>query len=290
MLRRRSEPSRLLDEARRILRRRGHYLTLEARDRLARAIEALEAACRGSRAFESAAVTDAARVLDHYLEKDAGFLRKSDFRRTVETYVTVAIISVLLSQMVLQLSKIGSNGMLPTFADLDDILILKVAYGVQIPFAARRILSYAAPARGHVVWFDAPNGTVNRVKRVVAVAGDVVEVKRDRVWINGRPVERRPARSRCDELPTPHSATGGGERGCKTWIEVLDGREYEVVSRGGRGVRAGPLTVPKDHVYVLGDNRTYNDDSRVWGPVDASAVHARIVGLGGSWLPSWLLW
>jgi len=89
------------------------------------------------------------------------------------------------------------------------------------------------PQRGEIVSFRSPISPEDMVKRVIAVPGDVVELREKKVFINGKEVD--------EDFVVHHREK-----------ETLDGDSL------------GPLTVPPNSYFVLGDNRDESDDSSVW--------------------------
>jgi signal peptidase I len=104
----------------------------------------------------------------------------------------------------------------------------------------------AGPARGEVVVVDVPFSEIPLIKRVIGLPGETVEIRDSKVYIDG---------------------------------EVLD----EPYLPGIFQYDFGPIIVPPDHVFVMGDNRTASNDSRVFGPVPVKKV------LGRAWLSIWPL-
>lgn len=114
------------------------------------------------------------------------------------------------------------------------------------------------------------------VKRIVAIEGDVVEVRLGHLAINGTPIERR-------QLDEPCSATGAGGK-CTLWEETLDGHTWRVAITDDVPYRDFErVRVPVGTVFVLGDNRNNSSDSRVWGPVRVDQVEGKVTFL---WLPA----
>ncbi|HEX2660816.1 MAG TPA: signal peptidase I [Polyangia bacterium] len=124
----------------------------------------------------------------------------------------------------------------------------------------------SAVARGAVVVFHYPmDPSVDYIKRVVALGGDVVELRAGAVVVNGAPLPRTDA-------PGEVACAQPGERCSLAW-EQNDGRAYLISLTPDRLLQDfGPIRVPAGHVFVLGDNRDNSSDSRVWGPLPVGNV------------------
>lgn len=136
----------------------------------------------------------------------------------------------------------------------DRVVVDKTAYGLRVPFTGLKLTAGAAPARGEIVVFDSPESGVRLIKRVVAVAGDVVEVNDGKVTING------------EQLASKTAAD----------LEVFGERQAELNLRSGGGPDMKATVVPSDKVMVMGDNRGNSRDSRAFGfiPMDEIYGHA----------------
>lgn len=141
----------------------------------------------------------------------------------------------------------------PTVHIGDRIVVAKAAYGLRLPMTDRYLVRFASPARGDVVVVEPPAGDTDRataasaeligsvlLKRVVAVEGDLAQVKEGRVTIDGR------------EVPEPR-----------------------ISLEAGGGPDFGPLRIPKGKVLLLGDNRGNSRDGRTFGLVDREQVLGR---------------
>ena len=184
---------------------------------------------------------------------------------------------------------VPTGSMQPTIQIGDRIVVNKLAYDLKVPFTRVRLLTWASPARGEIVTCYSPVDGTRLVKRVVAVPGDVIEMRGSRLLINGEPVTYEPLPGATD------GAAADGPQGAVLWTEDLAGREHTVaLMPGARAVRDfGPLAVPAGKFYMMGDNRDNSGDSRHFGFVDRGAVAGRVVGVALSldrqdaWRPRW---
>lgn len=136
--------------------------------------------------------------------------------------------------------RVPSGSMEPTVHTGDHIVVAKAAYGIRVPLTDEYVVRFGHPSRGEVVVLESPeNGTV-LLKRVVAVAGEEVEVRDGHVLIDGHAV-------------------------VEPWASV---------AMGG-GPDFGPTRVPKGKLLVLGDNRGNSHDGRALGWIDESGVLGR---------------
>ncbi|MBV9882572.1 MAG: signal peptidase I [Sphingomonadaceae bacterium] len=182
---------------------------------------------------------------------------------------------------------IPSGSMLPRLYIGDYLFVAKWPYGYSryaFPFGGPGFegrLFGGLPARGDVVVFRYPgNRNEDLVKRVIGLPGDTIEVRGGTVILNGRPLPReRIADFSFPVSPnSPCRAPGGfagrtmaGDRGESLCVmpryrETLpDGTSYEVLDQNPNSDldTFGPVTVPADHVFVMGDNRDDSSDSRV---------------------------
>jgi signal peptidase I len=111
---------------------------------------------------------------------------KSVTREYTESIAVAIIIALLLRAFVIEAFKIPSSSMYPTLEIGDHIFVSKFLYGVRIPFSEAKILQVRPPKRGEVAVFLWPcNHDRDYIKRIVAVAGDSVEVRCNVLYVNG---------------------------------------------------------------------------------------------------------
>jgi signal peptidase I len=164
---------------------------------------------------------------------------------------------------------VPTGSMKPTIIEGDRILVNKLAYDVRIPLTHVVLHRFADPKRGDIVVFDSKAADTRLVKRVIGLPGDTVEMKDNRLTING--IDARYA-----DVEYGRDATFA--------IESYLGMSHRVeLARTGvsRFSTFGPVTVPDGRYLVLGDNRDNSADSRFYGfvPRDEIVGNAKTIVL-----------
>ena len=192
--------------------------------------------------------------------------RKVSSARVVGEYAFLAAVALILASIIRTFVGLAfyipSGSMIPTLKVNDRVVVSRLSYRLHDVH------------RGDIVVFDNPNYTPkseplvfkivkpvlevvglhqpkekNLIKRVIGLAGETIEVKSDGVYINAK------------KLPEPY-----------------------LVSGIAMGDSMAPLVIPKDHVFMMGDNRSNSSDSRVFGPVKESAI------VGRAFVRVWPIW
>ena len=177
---------------------------------------------------------------------------------------------------------IPSESMMPALLKGDRLVVSKYPYGWSwvspsfhvLPHWEGRLLG-KMPRRGDIVIVTPPGQSDDYIKRVIGLPGDTVEVRRGRLILNGRPVqsERRPptlipvdANVPCGIEFSGHLVRMDGREYCRLPIvrETLPGGpSYDTIDLGeSPGDDFGPVKVPADHLFLMGDNRDRSADSR----------------------------
>lgn len=194
---------------------------------------------------------------------------RSRLRRFVRTEVApFALLLVLLGSFrsaVADWNVVPTGSMNPTIVEGDRILVNKLAYGLRVPFTPWYAAHWSKPSRGDVVVFASPTDGTRLVKRVVALPGETVELIDNHLVINGKPAAY--------ELATA-SVRGDGRMLVN---ERTDGGTHPLLLTPGRHARRnfGPMTVPPDRYFMLGDNRDNSGDSRYFGFVPLDSITGR---------------
>jgi len=167
---------------------------------------------------------------------------------------------LILKTSVLAAYKIPSSSMEDTLLIGDFLICNQFIYGARIPLLNYRLPAVRDPEPGDIVVFLFPGDSSTRyIKRCVAVGGDTVEIHDKELWVNGRRVPSPPDAKYTDTLPT------GQHR-------VQRGRD-----------EFGPLVVPADHFFMMGDNRDNSYDSRYWGAVPRDLIIGKALMIHWSW-------
>lgn len=176
---------------------------------------------------------------------------------------------------------VPTGSMKPTILEGDRVFVWKSAYQMRVPFSRIRLFQTGTPHRGDVVVIRNPDGgSVPFVKRLVGLPGDVVELRNETLYINGKAqptVFQREQRT--DEGDTVLVGT-----------EMLGSRPHPIRVLPDRPAfrTFGPITVPDGEVFLMGDNRDESRDARFFGTRPETDLLGRAVGVMWSWNPEFL--
>lgn len=182
---------------------------------------------------------------------------------------------------------IPSGSMRPGLLEGDVVFVNRLAFNVKLPLTDLVLAQTGEPQRGDVVTFSSPATGTRLIKRVMAIPGDVVEMRDDQLIINGQRAVYTPLEQVLEPIGQGRMAQAerydekiGDEH---QRIQVLP----EIASRRS----FAPVTVPKDQYLMLGDNRNNSEDSRYIGLVPRHLLIGRAVrvlvsaDIEGNWMP-----
>ncbi|MBI3701744.1 MAG: signal peptidase I [Afipia sp.] len=189
---------------------------------------------------------------------------------------------------------VPSGSMEPTLLIGDALIASKYPYGystasfpIHVTIAPSGRVFAATPERGDVVVFRSPGDTSQVwVKRVIGLPGDRIQMRNGNLWINGKEIE-----ARADGVGSAEESDGTGIPAAR-FIETLPGgRTHPIFKfrRNGFLDNTAEIAVPKDHLFVMGDNRDNSADSRVpvadggVGLLPMENLVGRVDAVAGSW-------
>jgi signal peptidase I len=173
-----------------------------------------------------------------------------------KSFFPILLLVLVLRSFVFEPFRIPSGSMMPTLLEGDFIFVNKFAYGLRLPVINSKLVELGEPSRGDVVVFKLPSDpSINYIKRVVGLPGDVVDYDRGskQLTINGAKIPM--------ELLGPYD----GDPGIELVHEELGEKDHEMLLTRGRLSLGGVYRVPEDHYFVMGDNRDNSRDSRFEG-------------------------
>ena len=219
-----------------------------------------------------------ALVLKRGRDKDA---REPLLVEYAKSFFPVILVVFALRSFLVEPFKIPSGSMMPTLLIGDFILVNKYTYGIRLPVINQKIVQLNNPERGDVMVFRYPaDPSLDYIKRVIGVPGDVVEYRDKQLTVNGRQV-------RTDNTGT-YSYVGNGLNYVTAMVyqEHLNGAGHTMMTEPGKPAVYPPQVmdfpyrencsynaegegfvckVPQGQYFMMGDNRDASNDSRYWG-------------------------
>ena len=184
--------------------------------------------------------------------------KKRLIKEYAEAIITALVLALIIRAYIIQAFKIPSGSMIPTLLIGDHILVNKFIYGTKIPFSDKSILVFKKPEKGDIIVFKYPEDPKKDfIKRVTAKGGDTLEERNKIMYVNGK------------EVKEPYAYHG----------------DSYIRPRGDPRDNFGPLIVPENRVFVMGDNRDQSFDSRYWGFVDIKEIKGKALIIYWSWDP-----
>src|SRR5688572_18257748 len=169
--------------------------------------------------------------------------KKSVIREYFESIVIAVILALFVRTWVVQAFKIPTGSMENNLLIGDHLLVNKFIVGPTPLAIGRAVLPVRPIRRGDIVVFKYPDEPDRDfIKRVIGLPGETVELKNKKVHVNGQPLDE----------PYVHFLTPPSS-------------DYQEVTSHDVRERFGPVTVPPDQFFVMGDNRDNSQDSRYWG-------------------------
>jgi signal peptidase I len=212
-----------------------------------------------------------------------------NFVRNNKGFIAFLVLFGVFRTAVADWNPIPSASMHPNLLEGDVVLVNRMAFDLKVPLTDMVVARMGEPARGDIVTFRSPKDGTLLIKRLVALPGDTVEMRNERLYINGRGADYAVVADSLDSiqgetlraLQLSESIDGG--KGRRRHIQVLP----DVMAPR----TFGPLTVPQGEYLMLGDNRDNSADSRVIGLVPRKLLIGRAervlvsADYQGNWMP-----
>jgi signal peptidase I len=193
------------------------------------------------------------------------------------------VIFLVLRTFLIEAFRIPSGSMENTLLIGDFLFVNKALYGAEIPLTGAHLPAFREPRRNDLVIFksvEEPRLTV--VKRVVGMPGDTLSMEENRLQVNGRAAEE-PFVLRTAPLADHEDPKMRGWQS-RYLIADRDPRTYRPTLKNW-----GPIIVPADSFFVMGDNRDNSYDSRYWGFLGRDRIRGRPLIVYFSYDPSGIL-
>jgi signal peptidase I len=176
-----------------------------------------------------------------------------------KSFFPVIFLVFFIRSFIAEPFKIPSGSMMPTLLAGDFILVNKFSYGIRLPILNNTMIGIGEPQRGDVFVFHyPPKPSIDYIKRVVGLPGDVIEYKSKTLFVNGKKMEQ----TFMDKYPYIMNEIHHIE--AKEFKEVLGDVNHSILIHDLPG-NDFKFDVPKGHYLAFGDNRDNSADSRVWG-------------------------
>jgi signal peptidase I len=175
--------------------------------------------------------------LDALVDEHLVQASKSVVREYVESIGIAIVIALLLRAFVVEAFKIPSSSMVHTLEIGDHIFVNKFLYGVRVPFTDTKLFSLRSPQRGDVIVFVNPCDGRDFIKRIVATAGDTVEVRCNVLYINGKAVPEKLIDPACHYWNQDENTGKWDHAECSSYQADLDGTVFQTLHDPDRPAR-----------------------------------------------------
>ena len=194
--------------------------------------------------------------------------RPNQAKEWIKSIAIALVIWFCLRALLVEAFRIPSGSMENTLLIGDFLFVNKALYGAEIPIVKKRLPAIREPRRFDIVIFESvEDAGVNVVKRVVGMPGDTLSMVGNIMHVNGAAIDEPWAR-RTNPLNDPEDPRMRGWQ-----LRYLVGRDrlgYRPTLKNW-----GPLVVPPDSFFVMGDNRDNSYDSRYWGFLGRDRIDGR---------------
>ena len=165
---------------------------------------------------------------------------------------------------------VPTGSMKPTILEGDVVWENKLAYDLQIPFTDISLARLGEPNRGDIIVFTSKAANKRMIKRLIGLPGETIEIRKNQLFINGSPADysklRDPILEPLREADKEEGVYALEHVGNLTHVMQVKPHYYNPMKN------YGPITIPKDQYFVMGDNRDNSADSRYYGLIPRSEI------------------
>jgi signal peptidase I len=206
--------------------------------------------------------------------------------RANKGFVAFLLLFGLFRTAVADWNPIPSASMHPNLLEGDVVFVNRLAFDLKLPLTDVVLTHLGEPRRGDVVTFSSPEDGTRLIKRIVGLPGDTVEMRNERLIINGQPADYA-------ALGEQFETVGQSALPSVRLSEAVAGsrREIQVLPQLDALRSFPPLVLPADRFLMLGDNRDNSRDSRYIGLVPRQLLIGRAervlvsADIKGNWMP-----
>jgi signal peptidase I len=210
------------------------------------------------------------------------------WKREIQPLLITAIVLFAVRSSLADWNDVPTGSMKPTILEGDRVFVNKLAYDLKVPFTTRHVAEWASPERGEIVVFYSPHDGTRLIKRVIGVPGDEIELREERLYVNGQPMEYGELNAEISD-----QLSGFEAQQSHFAAEGLPGHPHAVMVTPTLPAKRtfGPVRVGEGQYFMMGDNRDNSFDSRYFGCVDRKRIVGRattvVVSLNKDkyWLP-----
>ncbi len=216
--------------------------------------------------------------------------RKEKIIKEVKSITIIFLVVFSFRSTFYEPFRIPSGSMIPTLMIGDFILVDKWAYGFKLPFSdwfgsvPTYLSDFSGPSRGDIVVFQYPeNKQLDYVKRCIGLPGDEIEIIDTVVYINGKAIKveefkgNEIMKDMDDRYANVNFRFMKAQTGEHEHTQIFN-KNYSMIANMDK------VIVPKGHYWMMGDNRDFSSDSRVWGFVPKENIRGKALFVWFSWI------
>ncbi len=195
--------------------------------------------------------------------------------------LSALLLAIAIRIVLFEAFEIEGPSMEPSLLNGDRVVVAKFMYGLFLPYMDHAIITWNGPNPTDIVILKSPMDNIDIVKRVIGVAGDRIEVRKDVVYRNNKPVWRRTL-GPCRDNPCDRYGGSTELLACTLWEERINQERYSVnfaEDSAENMTDTEPVVVPEGYLFVLGDHRDHSNDSRFFGLVPVERVKGRALAI-----------